>query len=179
VTDASSRERVLVARYLHAREEDAFRELYRASTPAVYGFLVRLTGKPDVAQELLQETWLRAATKLAGFRFDSTLATWLRGIALRCWHETRRAAREAPLPEQDEDDASSSPPPSASAVDLASAVAALPDLYRTTIVLHDVAGYTHDEIAAQLGIDAGTSRSRLSRARERLRRTLSGRGDDS
>lgn len=170
--------RLLVARYLHGRDEAAFRELYRATSPAVYGFLMRLTGAPDAAQELMQETWVRATSRLAEFRFESSLATWLRGIALRCWHEARRPGlNQVPL---ESDDAFESVQPShASAVDLASAVAALPDGYRAVIVLHDVEGYTHEEIAEQLGIDAGTSRSQLSRARERLRRALSARGTKS
>jgi RNA polymerase sigma-70 factor (ECF subfamily) len=165
----------LVARYLHARDEDAFRELYRAASPAIYGFLMRLTGKPEEAQELLQETWVRAARTLAAFRWESTLATWLRGIALHCWHETRRPDREQTL--SDSGGALESvPPPHTFGVDLSRAVAALPEGYRAAIVLHDIEGFTHDEIADRLGIDAGTSRSQLSRARERLRRALSCRG---
>lgn len=168
-------DQALVARYLHARDENAFRDLYRASSPAIYGFLMRLTGKPEEAQELLQETWVRAATRLAAFRWESSLTTWLRGIALHCWHESRRSDREPSLADS-EGAVESAPPPSVTTVDLAIAVAALPVGYRAAIVLHDIEGFTHEEIADRLGIDAGTSRSQLSRARERLRRALSARG---
>jgi len=168
-------DRRLVARYLRARDEEAFRELYRAASPAVYGFLVRLTARSDEAQELLQETWVRAAQALPAFRWESTLATWLRGIALRSWQEARRGRHEQPLPDADDALASVLPPREA-AIDLSSAVAALPEGYRAAVVLHDIEGFTHEEIAARLGIDAGTSRSQLSRARSLLRTMLSSRG---
>lgn len=165
-------DRPLVARYLRARDEEAFRELYRAVSPAVYGFLVRLTARPDEAQELLQETWVRAAEALPAFRGESTVATWLRGIALHCWHEACRGRRGEPLSDS-VDELDPVLPPQEVAVDLAAAVAALPEGYRAAVVLHDIEGFTHEEIAARLGIDAGTSRSQLSRARALLRRMLS------
>jgi RNA polymerase sigma-70 factor (ECF subfamily) len=163
-------ERALVRRYLETRDEASFRDLYRSTSSAVYGFLMRLTGEAEEAQELLQETWLRAASRLASFRFDSSLSTWLRGIALRCWQERRRAGWNGALGEVDFPTVPAVDP---AAVDVWLALDALPPGYRASIVLHDLEGHTHEEIAGLLGIDAGTSRSQLSRARERLRRALS------
>lgn len=57
-------------------------------------------------------------------------------------------------------------------LDLREAIAALPDGYRAALVLHDVEGYTHDDVASLLGIDVGTSKSQLARARRSLRRWL-------
>jgi RNA polymerase sigma-70 factor (ECF subfamily) len=163
-------ERALVRRYLETRDEASFRELYRSTSAAVYGFLMRLSGEPEEAQDLLQETWLRAASRLASFRFASSLSTWLRGIALRCWQERRRAGWNGALGEEDSPTVPAMDP---AAVDVWLALDSLPPGYRAAIVLHDLEGHTHEEIAGLLGIDAGTSRSQLSRARERLRRALS------
>jgi RNA polymerase sigma-70 factor, ECF subfamily len=163
-------ERTLVRRYLDTRDEASFRKLYRSTSAAVYGFLMRLTGESEEAQDLLQETWLRAAPRLATFRFASSLSTWLRGIALRCWQERRRAGWNGALGDADSPTVPATDP---AAVDVWFALDSLPPGYRAAIVLHDLEGHTHEEIAGLLGIDAGTSRSQLSRARERLRQALS------
>lgn len=168
-------ERRLVERYLAARDEEAFRALFRGVTPAVLGFLRRLSRDEAEAEELLQETWARGLERLETFRHDSSLATWLRGIALNCWRESLRGRdRIVPLAEDAED----GPDPEAESfadvetATLARAVASLPDGYRAVLVLHDVEGYTHDEIAQRLDVSPGTSKSQLSRARALLRRRL-------
>lgn len=168
-------ERRLVERFLASRDEEAFRALFRDATPAVLGFLRRLSRDEAEAEELLQETWARGLARLGAFRHDSSLATWLRGIALNCWRESRRGRdRLVPLAEG----AGEGPDPGAASfaevetAALARAVASLPDGYRAVLVLHDVEGYTHDEIAARLDLSPGTSKSQLSRARALLRRRL-------
>jgi RNA polymerase sigma-70 factor (ECF subfamily) len=163
-------ERTLIRRYLETRDEASFRDLYRSTSSSVYGFLMRLTGEPEEAQELLQETWLRAASRLASFRFESSLSTWLRGIALRCWQEKRRAGWNGALGDVPHPIV---PAVSPAAVDVWHALDSLPPGYRAAIVLHDLEGHTHEDIAGFLGIDPGTSRSQLARAREKLRRALS------
>jgi len=172
----STADRDLVARFLARRDEDAFRDLYRAHTPRLYSLLRRLAaGRASDADEGLQETWVRAVRGLPAFEWRSSLATWLAGIAIRWWREeSRQRAREVDLPDDER------LPPSApvrreiARVDLDRALASLPRGYREAILLHDVEGYTHEEIAAMTSVEAGTSKSQLSRARSALRARLGG-----
>ena len=170
-------DRLLVARFVESRDEAAFRALYRRHAGFLYRFLLRLSGgDTSAAEEGVQETWIRAAQGLAGFAWRSSLKTWLAGIAIRWWRETRRAAgRETELPAE----ASLAVAPAVrreiDRVDLERALAALAPGYRRVLLLHDVEGYTHEEVAELTGIDVGTSKSQLSRARSALRARLSGR----
>src|SRR5258705_6041567 len=121
-------------------------------------------------------TWVLAVQSLAGFRWESSLRTWLAGIALNtCREIRRRRARErGPTGSGMNAAVGSVPGQDGATLDLERAVASLPDGYREVLVLHDVEGYTHEEIAALLGVDRGTSKSQLSRARRELRARLSG-----
>jgi RNA polymerase sigma-70 factor (ECF subfamily) len=168
-------DRSLVEEFLATRSEQAFRRLYRQHASAVYALLLRLTaGDAARAEDCLQDAWLRAIAGLDRFAWRSTLRTWLRGIAINCWREGWREDRRAPLRLVDGDE----PPadlPEVSPLDviaLERAVAALPDGYRAVLVLHDVEGFTHEEIAEALGIVPGTSKSQLARARAAVRRSL-------
>jgi RNA polymerase sigma-70 factor, ECF subfamily len=159
-----------------AGDESAFRILYRRHTPLLHRVARRVLGADQRdLDDILQETWSRALRGLGGFRRDAALSTWLCGIAVRVAREAlRRAGRwlgddeldRIALPEPD--------PPTADRIDLESAIAELPPRARTIVVLHDIEGFTHQEIAAQLGIADGTSKAALSRARHALRRRLGG-----
>ncbi len=155
----------LAGEYLRSRSEAAFRTLYRRHTPALLGMARRLSGgDTSLAEDLVQETWLRACRRLEGFRWESALRTWLAGILVRCAHEKNRiAARESEL--------TMDPPDAAGGgnLDVRTAVERLAPGFRMVLVLHDVEGYTHNEIGELLGIEAGTSKSQLSRARRQLK----------
>jgi RNA polymerase sigma-70 factor (ECF subfamily) len=152
------------------REEAAFRTLYRRHTPAMHAVALRLLARNRTeAEDVIQEAWLRAVRGLAGFRGDSTLRTWLVGIAIRCALET---ARRRPAVEWTEALASRTHAASVPELDLEWAIAGLAEGYRHVLVLHDVEGYTHAEIAGLLNISEGTSKSQLSRARAIVRRQL-------
>jgi RNA polymerase sigma-70 factor, ECF subfamily len=171
-------DRALVAAFLERADEGAFRRLYAAHTPRLYLSLLRLSGGREAeAEELLQETWIRAAGSLSSFRWESALRTWLYGIAINAWREASRARRGAGLSLDSvaEKLPAALPAPGAGAehLDLERAVRQLPEGYREVLVLHDIEGYTHEEIAGLLGILPGTSKSQLSRARACLRRWLS------
>jgi RNA polymerase sigma-70 factor (ECF subfamily) len=130
-------------------------------------------GRRSDAEDAVQETWLRGTVRLAGFRGDAALRTWLAAITINCCRELLR--RRAALPAGG--DVEWVPPEAQGAadgerVDLERAIAALPDGYREVLVLHDMEGYTHEEIADRLGISDGTSKSQLSRARAALRGRL-------
>jgi RNA polymerase sigma-70 factor (ECF subfamily) len=164
----------LIRQFLDSGDEVAFRALYARHSPAVYGLLRRLTG-PAVADadDALQDAWLRAAARLAWFRGESAFRTWLTGIALNClrerWRSSKRAG-EATNSRRVEGVAL----PADRAAEIEDVLATLSDDHRAVLVLHDVEGYTHDEIAGALGIETGTSKSRLSRARQLFRERWTG-----
>lgn len=150
-----------------AGDEAAFRIVYRRHTPAMYAAALRLLRRgASEAEDVVQEAWLRAVRGLPGFRGDSALRTWLIGIAIRCALEIGR--RHPPVGLVDAELAAVSP--ATPSLDLEQAIASLTDGYRQVLVLHDIQGYTHLEIAALLDIDEGTSKSQLSRARGAIRR---------
>lgn len=130
----------------------------------------RLAGDMADAEDAVQETWTRAVRALPGFRWECSLRTWLSGITVNCCRELVR--RRGPLAT----DAAPEPvTPSPTGVrELESMLAALPDGYREVLVLHDVEGYTHEEIGRLLEIHPGTSKSQLSRARRTLRAWIEG-----
>ena len=161
----------LVRAFLQGGGEDAFRSLYRAHTPGLYAFALRLTGgDAGEAEDLVQETWVRAAQALSRFHAKSTLRAWLRKVLVNVRRERLRVSWrtvDAPLIEP-------AAPESGNGVgvDLERAIAALPTGAREIFVLHDVYGYTHREIAEMLGVVQGTSKSQLTRARTLLRASL-------
>jgi RNA polymerase sigma factor (sigma-70 family) len=163
-------DRRLVARFLERRDESAFRALYRRHTPFLYRLLLRMSGGVEAADEGVQETWVRAASGLASFGWRSALRTWLVGIAIYWWREEeRRRGRFTEAPPEAELAHAPPWPREVDRIDLERSIAELSPGYREAIVLHDVEGYTHEEIAGLLGIEAGTSKSQLSRARRALR----------
>jgi RNA polymerase sigma factor (sigma-70 family) len=167
-------DRQLAEAVLHYGEERAFRELYRRHTPRLLGFIGRLLGRSDAeAEDVAQETWLRACHALGRFRWDSGFSTWLLGIGLNVARDAMR--RSARSPELSLDDFPDPPGPMSftdDRIDLERSIAMLPDGYRVVLVLHDVEGMKHEEIAGRLGITVGTSKSQLSRARGALRHLL-------
>jgi RNA polymerase sigma-70 factor (ECF subfamily) len=163
----------LVARVIGARDEEAFRLLFRRHTPRVYAVALRLMARRESeAEEVVQEMWRRAATRLGAFQWQSALSTWLRSIAFNC---ARERLRIRPILQADDAALAALPAAATSpalALDLERAIASLPDRCRAAFVLHDIEGYTHEEIAGLLEIAAGTSKSHLFHARRLLRARL-------
>ena len=170
MTEGAGADAALVVR-ARAGDEAAFRALYRRHTPRAFAVVVRMLAWRRIeAEDVVQEAWMRAAAGLARFRGESSFGTWFTGIAIRCAFEClRRTPMVGAADVADRPTGDSAPE---LALDLERAIAVLPDGYRTTLVLHDVHGYTHTEIAALLGIEEGTSKSQLSRARRAMRATL-------
>jgi RNA polymerase sigma-70 factor, ECF subfamily len=174
---ASRGDAELVAALREQGDERAFRELYRRHTPRLYQLVLRLVGGGEAdAEDVVQETWLRATSSLDRFRWESAFSTWLTGIGLNQARDFLRRAGRRPQYEGDPEAvlsrvtaAARSP---AERVDLERAIALLPDGYRTVFVLHDMEGYAHAEIAARLEISEGTSKSQLFHARRALRAWL-------
>ena len=163
---------------------DAFERLYHLHAGRVYALCLRLAGEPVEARELVQDTFVHAWEALPRFRGESSLTTWLHRIAVnalleRRRRDKRRSARVALV--EDEDDGESAPMAGgfvaptdvATAIDLERAIAALPPGVRRAFVLHEVEGYTHEEVAGMTGLATGTLRAQLHRARQLLIRALS------
>jgi len=165
-----------LAAFVRRRSEADFRALYHALTPGMLGLAMRLCGGERAsAEDIVQESWFRAVERMDRFEAPGSVVRWLNGFVVRCWSEARRAT----IREEATDAAvlDTLAPPDASAWSespvLLQAVYSLPEGYRAVLVLHDVEGFTHAEIAERLGIDEGTSKSQLSRARRKLRERLS------
>lgn len=171
----------LLETFTERRDESSFRRLYRRHTPMLFALAVRLCGSQTEAEELTQEAWVRAVERHASFDRRSRYSTWLAGILINCFREAARRHAKSPrsLDAQAEYTASSvvtafpagaqSP---VNAIDVERALSQLPEGYREVVVLHDLNGYTHVEIAGMLGIHEGTSKSQLKRGRARLRELL-------
>ena len=169
-------DRELIGRVL-AGDPGAERALYDAHVDRVFRLVYRMAGDLDRAQDWVQETFIRAFDRLAGFRGDSALGTWLCSIAISVSLNGLRQVRRARDREVGLDDAGPLGHQPAQAdpdlrTRLGEAIAALPDGYRAVFVMHDVEGYTHEEIARALGVQTGTSKAQLFRARARLREAL-------
>ena len=170
-----------LARRCREGDAAAFETVYRAHAGRLFGLLTRMTGSAHDAEDLLQDVFVQAHRKLAGFRGESSLGTWLYRLAVNdCLDHLRsRAARMARSTESlDVEDAFEPAavepriPTAVRRIDLERAIAQLPDGCRMAFVLHDVEGLDHKEVAEALGVTEGTSKSQVHKARMRLRGLL-------
>jgi RNA polymerase sigma-70 factor (ECF subfamily) len=168
-------ERQLIDRVLSG-DPSAERLFYDRHIDRVWRLAYRFTGDSDLAQDVVQETFVRAFEKLGTFRGESALSTWVTAVAtstaLNTLRKVKRFRGHVPL----EDAEQLIQPGKRSEPDLkdrmAAAIAELPQGYRTVFLMHDVEGYTHEEIGTALGVQSGTSKAQLFRARARLREAL-------
>lgn len=166
----------LVAEVLRG-EARAERELYDRHVDRVFRLAFRMSGDETMARDFTQDTFIRAFGRLAEFRRESSLATWLHAIATSVILNGLKKVKRIRSREQAGDTLPDVPVTRRESepdlkLRLATAIDALPDGYRMVFVMHDVEGYTHDEIGAALGIQQGTSKAQLFRARARLRSEL-------
>ena len=165
-------------RRAQAGDTAAFERLYRAHAPRVFALALRLTGDRAAAEELLQDTFVRAWERLGGFRGEATLASWLHrltvtvllGEARSARRRDARAQRAAPPDPADTTVAAEDAP--LDRIDLERALATLPPGARLVFVLHDIEGWRHDEIARLTGNAPATMRAQLHRARHLLMERL-------
>ncbi len=169
-------ERQLIARVV-AGESRAQRELYESHVDRVYRLAYRLAGDDELARDFTQLTFIRAFERIAEFRHDSSLATWLHSIGvsvalngLRTVKKMR--SRNVPIEEAHGLGTSGRDADPDLKTRLKAAIDSLSEKYRTVFLMHDVEGFTHDEIGAALGIPAGTSKTRLFQGRAKLREAL-------
>ena len=169
----------LVAR-ARGGDAEAFERLYRTHAPRIYALSLRLTADSQHAAELTQDVFVRAWEGLSSFRGESALTSWLHRLTvnahLMMLRAERRRTQRVALEDDLADPRDESPRPSRAtaspdiegAIDLERAIARLPRGARTAFVLHEVEGYSHEEIAALTGLAAGTLRAHLHRARRLL-----------
>jgi RNA polymerase sigma factor (sigma-70 family) len=157
----------------------AFESLYRRHRDRIYGLMWRLCGgDAGIAEDLLQESFVRAWQKLDSFRGESQFGTWLHrlsaNVALSDRRiKVRRARFEGPMDELAERTAIGSKDVVADKQrDLENAISKLPERARTVLVLYDIEGYKHAEIAKLTGMAVGSSKAQLHRARKLVRKEL-------
>jgi RNA polymerase sigma-70 factor (ECF subfamily) len=159
-------------------DRSAIEALYRSYAPRIYTVVRRLSGDDAQAEDAAQEAWLRAIRALPGFRGQALFSTWLHRIAVNCAlygrrRRERHRERELALDGKVELRA-------AHTVEgepllrrrLETALEQLPEGMRRVLVLHDVEGYTHEEISELLGVAPGTCKSQLFKARAKMRSML-------
>jgi len=157
---------------------DDFAGLYRAHVGRVYALCLRMAGDPAEATELTQDVFVRAWERLASFRGESAIGTWLHRLAVnvvleRLRADHRRLARVEPASDWLDGSGAASPPDAVlDRIDLDAALPRLAEGARVVFVLHDVEGYDHAEIARLTGLAPGTIRTQLHRARRHLARLL-------
>ncbi|MEP6778283.1 MAG: RNA polymerase sigma factor [Gemmatimonadaceae bacterium] len=155
----------------------AFERLYRAHTQRVYSICMRMVSDRNKAEELTQDVFVRVWQKLPTFRGDSAVSTWLHRVAVNVVLTQQKSDNATKNRAVSDDEAISIIPGRAAFVgerlDLDAAIATLPRGARQIFVLHDVEGFTHEEIGEQLGISPGGSKAQLHRARMLLRQALS------
>lgn len=170
----------LVARS-RAGDAAAFEELVRAQTPQLYRLLVRMLGSRTAAEDVAQESFVRAWRSLAGFRGEARFSTWLYRIAINeanrfLVRESRRELLSFDDVMRDVPDLGAQTPELAEAgelrLQLEALLAELPGHYRAAVVLRDVEGLSNEEAADLLGLDIRNFKSRLHRGRMALRRRL-------
>lgn len=145
----------------------------------MYALCLRLTGNRRDAEERTQDVFVQAWRRLSTFRGDSAVSTWLHRLTVNLVLTERRGRmrRERRVVtveslEVVEKPGAGTPEPFPHGVDLENAIAKLPDGAREVFVLHDIEGYTHEEIGGVCGIAEGTSKAQLFRARRLLREML-------
>jgi RNA polymerase sigma-70 factor (ECF subfamily) len=170
----------LIRRFLDAGDEFAFRALHERHTPHLRMLLARLLGSQrDELDDIVQDAWLAGCRGLGTFNGTAQFSTWLTTIGIRAAWARLNAGRNgdgyasvsADSPEPDEL-AAPPLPATTTTIDLERALDRLNAHQRAVVVLHDVEGYTHAEIAEQLGLTPANSKVTLFRARGALRRML-------
>ncbi|MDT7604684.1 MAG: hypothetical protein QOF61_2681 [Acidobacteriota bacterium] len=174
----------LLAQRVAQGDLQAFEELYGLHHRRVYCLCLRMTCDASEAEDLTQDVFIHLFRKIGSFRGDSTLTTWLHRLTINqvLMHFRRnkkhrmRASADAETPAETANSREiAGQMPVLDQIALADALARLPPGYRAVLILHDVEGYEHEEIARQLGCATGTSKSQLHKARMKLRKLLNAR----
>jgi RNA polymerase sigma-70 factor (ECF subfamily) len=160
-------------------DERALRQLWMQHAPHIDAVVLRLCGDQDLAADIAQDVWIQIFRALPGYRGDSQFGTWAHRIAVNRTLNALRKVRRIARIETDMDehagpvgDVAADGDRTFLAESIEQAMERLSPGARTVFTLHDVEGYTHEEIARELGITPGGSKSQLFKARAKLRRML-------
>ena len=159
-------------------DRSAFEQLYRRHNGRVFALCRRMSGNEAEAEELAQEVFVRVWQKLGTFREGSRFSSWLYQVTVNQvrdgWRRKKRVPHRITLDDQDGHPTVAMIPQGTGSerVDLERAIDTLPAGARHVLVLHDVHGYKHNEIATMTGSSVGNSKSQLHRARRLLRERL-------
>lgn len=167
---------------LRKKDKQAFEQLVRENQNKIYAVCLNMMKNTHDAQDAAQETFIKAYSAIGGFRGDSSVLTWLTKIAVRCCLDMLRKRKETVDIETEFDLASEETTESISernrtAALVRKAVAELPKDMRIVIVLRDIEGLPYEEIGKILKMTEGTVKSRIFRAREKLRKILTDSGE--
>lgn len=147
-------------------------ELYGRFAPKMYGVCLRYAANAEEAEDILQESFIKVFKKMASFRSEGSFEGWIRRIFVNTAIEHyRRKVYLQPITEHEENTVEGkylSVLDSLAEKDIINLVQQLSPGYRTVFNMYVVEGYTHKQIADQLGISEGTSKSQLSRAKQIL-----------
>lgn len=178
-TEADAADDPALVRAAAGGDMAAYERIYRRHSPRLYAVLWRLCGGHAArAEDALQEAFLQAWRALPGFRFESSLGTWLHRLAVNAALMELRAAAPGDARDAGEEgvEALAQLPAhdrcAGTTMDLERALATLPPRARAVLVLHDIEGWKHQEIAVQLQMAVGSSKAQLHRARGLLRARL-------
>ena len=166
-----------LVRRAQAGDVDAFESLYRSHAAAVLALSTRMVRDDTEARELLQDVFVRAWERLTSFKGQSAFGTWLHRLAVNVVLERLRSTKRDSARHVDNESEEifgghSNAVDLETRMDLETALEKLPQGARTVFVMHDMEGYSHDEIAQMTGIAAGTARAQLWRARRALMKAM-------
>ena len=156
----------------------AFEDLYRQNVGRVYGLCLRMTGQPDSAEDLTQDTFISAWRSLPGYEGRSSFSTWLHRIAVNAVLARRRSPQgrnEISMTDEAGEQmefVAEAELDEATPIDIERAIGSLPPGARDIVVLHGIYGYSHEEAAGMLGVAVGTCKAQLHRARHLMRGRL-------
>lgn len=168
-----------IAQAIAEGDRTRFKEIYDQNVPVLFNLARRLAETSAEAEDIVQDTFVRAYQKIHLFAGRSTLSSWLYRICLNVGLEHLRRKKGTFSCDEIEDSSIAAVEPDQKTVilrrKLEKAIKQLPDGCRTVFILHDIEGFNHKEIAAQLNLAEGTSKSQLFKARAMLRKILTGR----
>ena len=177
-----------LARSVAAGDEEAFDRLYHLHSGRLYSLACRLGGDTSLAEDMTQEVFIHILRKIHLYDGQASLSTWFYRVAANHFisflrkHRSRRFQHDSIDNEEGRlavTPLTSPPRHIHSRLDIEQSLQQLPAGYRQILVLHDVEGYRHQEIAEMLAISPGTSKSQLHHARMKLRSLLGGKSDGS
>jgi RNA polymerase sigma-70 factor (ECF subfamily) len=178
--DEGERDEELLSRFLGG-EERAFTTLMQRHEAKIFSLALRITGDRTDALDATQDAFISAFKRARSFRGEAAFSTWLYRIGINSCNDLLRRKGRLPIPRDDEAaeerETALDPGPSledevVTRMDLTAALAALPMEYREALAMHDLGGIPYEEIATLTKVAIGTVKSRISRGRQRLARSL-------